>query len=113
MACLFTRLAKRRKSDCAGEGDENVRGWETEWVQAVQRVGLMCVCAHACVCVLFAFVVKESSSQNDLCPAVIYLLGPSEKKPVGVVGSTGTCPHRFIQTPPPQIASEFALSVCY
>lgn len=70
--------------------------------RAACRVDL-CVrsqCVSECV---FAFVVKERSSQNDLCPAVIYLPGPSERKPMGVVGSTGTCPPRFIQTPPPQI----------
>ena len=57
---------KSRKSDCAGEGDKNVRGWEGEWIQVVQFAGLsrvcvcVCVCVRACVC--FAFAVKEHSS---------------------------------------------------
>lgn len=35
---------KSRKSDCAGEGDKNVKGWEGEWMQAVQFAWLSCVC---------------------------------------------------------------------
>lgn len=61
---------------------------------------------------VFAFVVEERCSQNDLCPAVIYLPGLLEGKPLGVAGSTGTCPPRFIQTLPPRIGPGCALCVC-
>lgn len=37
------------------------------------------------VCV-FAFVVKERCSQNDLCPAVIYLPGPFREETSGCGG---------------------------
>lgn len=40
-------------------------------------------CLPLCV---FVFVVKEHCSQNDLCTAVIYLPGPSERKPVSGCG---------------------------
>lgn len=89
------------------------RWWECQ--RMGQLAGLVrayvCVCAGMPVCA-FALAFNESCSQNNLCPAVIYFPGPSERKPVGVVRSTGTCPLRFIQTPPPQIDWEFALSVC-
>lgn len=52
----------------------------------------------------FTLVVRQR--WNDLCPAVIYLPGPSQRKPLGVVGSTGTCPPGFEQTPPLQIGWE-------
>lgn len=54
---------KWRKSDCAGEGDENVRGWETEWVQAVQLAGLIRVCT-ACVCV-FVCICGQGALQSE------------------------------------------------
>lgn len=40
------------------------------WAQAVELVRLMLACG------VFAFVVKEHCSQNDLCPAGVYLPGP-------------------------------------
>lgn len=76
------------------------------WEQAIELARLMLtvfVHTRLCVCA-FEFVVKEHCSQIDLCPAFIYLKGPSERKPVGVVRSTGTCTPRFIQTLPPQIS---------
>lgn len=61
---LFTRLAKRRKSDCAGEGAEYVRGWEMEWAMAIPlvRVG---VCVR-----VFAFAVEEPHRGNIPVPLV-------------------------------------------
>lgn len=41
---------KRRKSDCAGEGDGNVRTGESEWAPAAQLARLISVSVSLCVC---------------------------------------------------------------
>ena len=53
---------KSRKSDCAGEGDKNVRGWEGEWIQVVQFAGLSRVCVCVCACVRVCVLHLRSRS---------------------------------------------------
>lgn len=69
---------KRRKSDCAGEGDGNVRGMgESEWAPAAQLARLTCalVCALVCaratvrvfaisVLLLFTFQALQRGNQR-------------------------------------------------
>lgn len=79
---LFTRLVKRRKSDCAGEGDENVGGWERERAQTGRTACMLdlCVCARAvsvdslrvCVCVSVC-ICGQGALQSEWSLSCCYL----------------------------------------
>lgn len=57
---------------CGGRWWECQRTGESEWAPAAQLARMICVSVCLCVCL--------HCGQNDLCPAVIYLPGPSQGK---------------------------------